>query len=48
MIFLFKKTVNSIISNYILHETVTFDDRDPQWINKDIKQLNLEKMKSMK
>ena len=43
MIFLFNKTVKDIISNYIPHETVTFDDRDPLWINKNVKQLILEK-----
>ena len=38
MIFLFNKTIKNIISNYIPHKTVTFDDRDPPWINKDVKQ----------
>ena len=41
--FLFNKTIKNIISNYIPHETVTFDDRDPPWINKNAKQLILEK-----
>ena len=43
MIFLLNKTIKNIISNYIPHETVTFDDRDPPWINKNVKQLILEK-----
>ena len=43
MIFLFNKTIKTIVSNYIPHETVTFDDRDPPWINKNVKQLILEK-----
>ena len=43
MIFLFNEAVKNIISNYIPHETVTFDDRDPPWINKNAKQLILEK-----
>ena len=43
MIFLFNKTIKNIISNYIPHETVKFDDRDPPWINKNVKQLILEK-----
>ena len=34
VIFLFNKTVQGIISNYIPHETVAFDDRDPLWIKK--------------
>ena len=48
MIFLFNKTVKNIISNYISHETVTFEDRDRPWINKKVKQLILEKMKCIK
>ena len=43
MIFLFNKTIKNISSNYIRHETVTFDDRDTPWINKNVKQLILEK-----
>ena len=43
MIFLFNKTIKNIVSNYIPHETVTFDDRDSPWINKNVKQLILEK-----
>ena len=35
--------VKNIISNYIPHETITFDDRDPPWINKKAKQLIPEK-----
>ena len=48
MIFLFNKTVKNIISNYIPHETATFDDRDSLWINKNAKQLILEKNKMYK
>ena len=29
--------------NQVPHETITCDDRDPPWINKDIKQLILDK-----
>ena len=29
----FHKTINNIISNYIPHETITCDDRDPPLIN---------------
>ena len=43
MIFLFNKTIKNIISNNIPHETVTFDNRDPPWINKNVEQLILEK-----
>ena len=48
MIFLFNKTVKNIVFNYIPHETVTFDERDPPWINKKAEQLILEKNKMYK
>ena len=48
MIFLFNKTVKNIVFNYIPHETVTFDKRDPPWINKKAEQLILEKNKMYK
>ena len=31
--YLFNKTTKNILSNFIPHETITFDDRDPPWIN---------------
>ena len=34
---IFNKIIKNIISNYIPHETITWDDRDPPWINKDMK-----------
>ena len=40
---MFNKTIKNIMSNYIPHETITSDKRDPPWINKDIKQLILDK-----
>ena len=39
---LFNKTIKNI-RNYISHETITYNDRDPPWINKDIKELIHEK-----
>ena len=36
---LFHKSVKNIILNYIPHETITCDDSDPHWTNKDIKEL---------
>ena len=41
--FICKITIKSIMSNYIPHETITCNDRDPPWINKNIKQLILDK-----
>ena len=42
-VYMFNKTIKNIMSNYILHETIICDDRDPHWINRDIKQLILDK-----
>ena len=39
MSFLFNKTITNIISNYTPHETVTFGDRDPLWINKNVNKM---------
>ena len=39
MVFVFNKTIKNIFSNVIPHETVTCCDRDPPWINNNIKQL---------
>ena len=34
---LFSQTFQNIISNYIPHETITCDDRNPPWIDEKIK-----------
>ena len=39
MVYLFKKTIKNILSNYIPHETINCYDRDQPWINSKIKQL---------
>ena len=39
MVHLFNKTIKNVLSNYIPHETITCDDREPPWINSKIKQL---------
>ena len=39
---MFNKIIKNIMSNYIPHETIICDDKDPPWINKDIKQLILD------
>ena len=36
------KIIKNIMSNHIHHETFICNDRDPPWINKDIKQLILD------
>ena len=33
-VYLFNKTIKNIVSNYIPHETIVCNDRDPPWINK--------------
>ena len=45
---LFNKAIKNIIRNYVPHETITCDDRDPPWINKDIKELIHEKNQAYK
>ena len=40
---MFNKTIKNIMSSYIPHETFICDNRDPPWINKDIKKLILDK-----
>ena len=37
--YLFNKTIKNILSDFIPHETITFDDRDPSWINSQNKHL---------
>ena len=36
---LFNQTIKNILCNFLRHETVTCDDRDPRWINSKIKGL---------
>ena len=43
MVSIFNQTIINILCNFIPHETVLFDDRDPPWVNKEIKQLTHEK-----
>ena len=38
------KQLKYILSNFIPHETVTFDDIDPPWINSQVKHLINKKM----
>ena len=38
-VYLFSKTIRNILSNFMPHETITFDDRDPPWINSQVKHL---------
>ena len=43
---IFNQTIINILCNFIPHETVLFDDRDPSWMNKEIKKL-IHKKKSI-
>ena len=42
-VYFFTKTPLNIIQNFIPHETIICDDRDPTWLNKEIKKLMTEK-----
>ena len=35
----FNKTIMNIFENFVLHETFTCNDKDPPWMNKQIKTL---------
>ena len=37
--FLFNRTIKNILSNYIPHEIIICDDRDPPWNNNRVKEL---------
>ena len=39
----FNETIMNVFENFIPHETVTCNDRDPPWMNKQIKTLIAEK-----
>ena len=40
---LFNRTIKNVLLNHIPQETIICDDRDPPWINNNIKQLIQEK-----
>ena len=42
------KTIYNILSNFIPHQTITIDEKDPPWFNTNIKSLLLEKNKIYK
>ena len=44
---LFNKTILNILSNYILHETIICDNKDPPWFNSPIKLLIVNKNKKI-
>ena len=48
MVSLFNRTIKNILSNYIPHETIICDDKDPPWFNNNIKQLIQEKSNTYK
>lgn len=35
----FSKTILNILNNFIPHETIVFDDKDPPWMTNEIKDL---------
>ena len=42
---IFNRTILNILSNFIPHETIVFDDKDPPWFNNRIKTLIQKKKK---
>ena len=39
MVFVFDTTIKNIMANFIPHETIICDDRDPLWIKNRIKKI---------
>ena len=48
MVHLFNRTIKNILYNFIPHEIMTCDDRDPPWINSSIKLLVQDKNEAYK
>ena len=48
MVHLFNRNIKNILRNFIPHETVTCDDRDPPWINSSIRRLIQDKNEAYK
>ena len=48
MLSLFNQTIKNILSNYIPHEAITCDEKDPPWFSKNIKHLIQEKNNTYK
>ena len=44
---IFNNTILNILSNFIAHEILTYDDKDPLWFNKKIKGIIHEKKKCL-
>ena len=42
-VYLFHEIIKNILSNFIPHETIVCDDRNPPWINSKIRKLIFEK-----
>ena len=42
---IFDKTVSNVLSNFIPHEVIVCDDKDPPWFNGKIKSLFNEKLR---
>ena len=48
VVHLFNRTIKNILRNFIPHETITCDDRDPPWINSPIRRLIQDKIEAYK
>ena len=48
MVHLLNRTIENILRNFIPHETITCDNRDPPWINSSIRRLIQDKNEAYK
>ena len=45
-VFIFNNTVLNVLSNFIPHEIIVCDDKDPPWFNRKVKLLINEKLRT--
>ena len=48
MVHLFNRTIKNILRNFIPHETIICDDRDPPWIKSSLRRLIQDKNEAYK
>ena len=48
MVHLFNRTIKNILHNFVPHEIITCDDRDPPWINSSIRRSIQDKTEAYK
>ena len=47
MVHFFNRIIKNILHKFILHEIITFDDRDPPWIESKVKMRHISVLKDV-